>query len=113
MRVLVLCLISAMVFSIGCAGTPVTRGTPIESAKIEQLVPGTTNEGKVVEMFGNPAAKQPMDGGKVKYIYTYYQDVPKIWRKNIQQKSVLEVYLQDGIVQGYDLKRDGIGIARQ
>ncbi len=106
-------IVAIFVFSLGCAGAPQTRGTPIESAKIEQLVPGTTDEGKVVEMFGNPARKETGGNGQVKYIYSYYQDVPKIWRKNIQQKSLLEIYLQDGVVQRYDLKQDGIGIARQ
>ncbi|NWF53647.1 MAG: outer membrane protein assembly factor BamE [Syntrophaceae bacterium] len=107
MKFWMLLLIPAIAFSIGC-GKPIIMGTPIDKAKVEQLVPGTTSEAKVKEIFGQPEKTEMVSGGVTKYTYSYYEEQPRIFRKNVQIKHVLDVYTQKGVVQKYDLKREGV-----
>ena len=107
MRYLMFLLIPVIAFSIGC-GKPYIVGTPIEKAKVDQIVPGTTKEDKVVEMFGQPMKKEKTPTGEMKYIYGYYEEYPKFWTKNIRHKTTLEIFTKDGVVQKYDLKREGV-----
>jgi outer membrane protein assembly factor BamE (lipoprotein component of BamABCDE complex) len=107
MRFWMLLLIPVIAFSIGC-GKPIIQGMPIDKAKLEQLVPGKTPEGKVTEVFGQPYKKEMVSGDTTKYTYTYYEEHPRIWTKNVQVKQVLDVYTKGGVVEKYDLKKEGI-----
>ncbi len=106
MRFWMLLLIPVIAFSIGCA--PTIMGTPIDKAKLEQIVPGKTPEGKVTEVFGQPYKKEMVSGDTTKYTYTYYEEHPRIFRKNVQIKQVLDVYTQKGTVLKYDLRKEGV-----
>jgi outer membrane protein assembly factor BamE (lipoprotein component of BamABCDE complex) len=108
MRFWMLLLIPVIAFSIGC-GKPIIVGTPIDKAKVEQIVPGTTSEAKVVELFGQPLKTEMVSGGLTKHTFSYYEEHPRIIRKNVQVKEVLEVYTQGGVVQKYDLRKEGVG----
>ena len=107
MKYLMILLALVIAFSLGCA-KPYMVGTPIDRAKLDQLVPGTTPESKVTELFGQPQKKEQMGMGQTKYVYSYYEEIPKFWTKNIQRKTILEVLTQGGVVQKYDLKREAI-----
>ena len=107
MRYLMLLLIFVIAFSVGCA-KPYIVGTPIEKARVDQIVPGTTQEYKVIEMFGQPAKKEMTGAGETKYVYSYYEEMPRFWSKNIQHKRTFEVFTKGGVVQKYNFKREGI-----
>ena len=107
MKYLMALLILVIAFSLGCA-KPYMVGTPIERAKLDQLVPGTTPDSKVMELFGKPEKQEQMSTGQTKLVYSYYEEIPKFWTKNIQRKTILEVLTQGGVVQKYDLKREAI-----
>ena len=62
MKYWMLVLIPVVALSIGCA--PTIMGTPIDRAKLDQIVPGTTTDAKVMEVFGQPFKKE-MVAGKV------------------------------------------------
>jgi outer membrane protein assembly factor BamE (lipoprotein component of BamABCDE complex) len=100
-------LIPVIAFSIGC-GKPIIQGTPIDKAKLEQIVPGTTSEAKVTELFGQPFKTEMVSGGVTKKTYSYFEEHPRIFRKNVQIKHILDVYSQGGVVQKYDLKKEGV-----
>ncbi len=110
MKWFVLVLIAVIAFSFGCA-KPYTLGVPIERAKVDQIVPGTTPELKVIEIFGPPEKKEATKGGGIKYVYNSFKDDPRVWSKSIQRKSILELYIREGIVQGYELKSESINLA--
>jgi outer membrane protein assembly factor BamE (lipoprotein component of BamABCDE complex) len=105
MKSWMLLLIPAIAFSIGCS--TVTMGTPIDKAKVEQIVPGTP-EGKVVEVFGQPFKKEMVSADTTKYVYTYYEEQPRFFRKNLQVRETLEIYTKGGKVEKYDFKKEGI-----
>jgi hypothetical protein len=73
MRFWMLLLIPVIAFSIGC-GKPIIVGTPIDKAKVEQIVPGTTSEAKVVELFGQPLKTEMVSGGLTKHTFSYYKE---------------------------------------
>jgi outer membrane protein assembly factor BamE (lipoprotein component of BamABCDE complex) len=110
MKYLVLLLVPVIAFSLGCA-KPYMIGTPVDRAKLDQLVPGTTPDSKVVELLGQPEKKEQMSMGQTKYVYSYYEEIPKFWTKTVQRKTILEVLTQGGVVQKYDLKREAIDSA--
>ena len=112
MKYLLILMIPLMVFSVGC-GKAYTVGTPIEKAKVDQIVPGTTSEANVVEMFGQPAKKETVAPGGMKYVYNYYSEEPKVWTKNVVQKTRLEVFTKDGVVQRYEIKKEGVDSVSQ
>jgi outer membrane protein assembly factor BamE (lipoprotein component of BamABCDE complex) len=107
MKYWLLVLVPVMAFTLGC-GKPSIMGTPIDKAKLEQMVPGTTKEEKVTEVFGQPFKTEMVEGGMTKYIYTYYEEYPRIFRKNKVNKQTLELYTRGGLVQKYDLKNEGV-----
>jgi outer membrane protein assembly factor BamE (lipoprotein component of BamABCDE complex) len=107
MKFWMLLLIPVIAFSIGC-GQPYIVGTPIEKAQLDQIVPGTTTEGKVVELFGQPLKKEKVSADTTKYVYSYYEEQPRVWTKNIRIKHTLDVYAKGGVVQKYDLKKEGV-----
>jgi outer membrane protein assembly factor BamE (lipoprotein component of BamABCDE complex) len=107
MKCLLLLLIPVMAFSIGC-GMPYTVGTPLDKAKVDQIIPGTTSEDKVVEMLGQPTKKEIVGEGQMKYVYIYYSVEPKFWVKDVERKTALEVLTQNGVVQKYEFKREGV-----
>jgi len=107
MRFWMLLLIPVIAFSIGC-GKPIIQGTPIDKAKLEQIVPGTTSEAKVAEILGPPFKTEMVSGGVTKSTYSYYEEHPRIFRKNVQIKHVLDVYSQKGVVLKYDLRKEGV-----
>ena len=112
MKYLLFLLIPVIAFSIGC-GQAYRVGTPIDKAKVDQIIPGTTSEDKVVEILGQPAKKETVGAGQMKYVYNYYSVEPRIWNKDVQQKAALEVITKDGVVQKYELKRESIDSAAQ
>ena len=107
MKFWMLLLIPVIAFSIGC-GQPYIVGTPIEKAQLDQIVPGTTTEGKVVEVFGQPFKKEAVSADTTKYVYTYFEEQPRVWTKNIVTKHTLEVYAKGGMVEKYDMKKESI-----
>jgi len=107
MKYWMLVLIPIMAFAIGCA--PTIMGTPIDRAKLDQIVPGTTTDAKVMEVFGQPFKKEMVAGDMNKYTYTYFEEYFRFFRKNKVNKQTLEVYTKGGMVQKYNLKNEGIG----
>ncbi len=107
MKSLLLLLILVMAFSIGCA-KPYMVGTPVDKAKVDQIVPGTTSEDKVVAVLGQPAQKETVGAGQMKYVYNYFSVEPRFWTKDIERKTTLEVLTQNGVVQKYEFKREGV-----
>ena len=107
MKYLWFLLIPVMAFSIGC-GKSYMVGTPLDRAKVDQIIPGTTSEDKVVEMLGQPAKKETVGAGQMKYVYNYFSIEPRFWTKDVERKTSLEVLTQNGVVQRYDFKREGI-----
>ncbi len=112
MRYLLLLLIPVVALSFACA-KPYVIGTPIDKAKLDQIVPGTTKEGKIMEMFGQPAKKETTSSGETKYVYSAYTTTPKFWSKDVQEKTVLEIYTDKGVVRKYDVKREGVNSVSQ
>jgi len=108
MKYWMLVLVPVIAFSIGC-GKPITMGTPIDKAKLEQLVPGKTPEAKVTELFGQPFKKEIVSGDMAKYTYTYYEEHPRIFREDVWTKQILNVYTQGGLVLKYDLRKESTG----
>jgi hypothetical protein len=107
MKYWMLVLIPVVALSIGCA--PTIMGTPIDRAKLAQIVPGTTTDAKVMEVFGQPFKTETVAGDTTKYTYTYFEEYFRFFRKNKVNKQTLDVYTQRGMVQKYDLKNEGIG----
>ena len=112
MKYLLLLLIPVLAFSIGCE-KPYMVGTPLDKAKVDQIVPGTTSEAKVVEMFGQPAKKETLGTGETKYVYNYFTEEPRFWTKNIVRKTALEIFTKEGVVQKYEYKREGVDSVSQ
>jgi len=112
MRYLMLILIPLMAASIGCS-QPYLVGTPIEKAKVDQIVPGTTPENRVVEMFGQPEKKEMTSAGETKYVYSCFEEVPRIWTKDQVRKNILEVYSKNGVVEKYAFTREGVNSVNQ
>ena len=110
MKYWVLVLVAVMALSLGC-GKPYMSGTPIDKAKLGQIVPGTTPEAKVTEIFGQPFKKEMVEGDMTKYTYTYFEDQPRFWMKNKRIKQTLDIYTRGGMVQKYDLKNEGVEAA--
>ena len=107
MKYWMLVLIPVIALSVGCA--PTIMGTPIDKAKLDQLVPGSTTDAKVTEILGEPFKKEMVAGDMTKYTYTYFEEYPRVFRKNKVGKQTLEVYTKGGMVQKYDLKNEGVG----
>ena len=112
MKYLLLLLIPVIAFSIGC-GKPYMVGTPLDKTKVDQIIPGTTSENKVVEMLGQPATKETVGAGQMKYVYNYFSVEPRFWTKDVRRKTALEVITKDGVVQRYELKRESIDSVSQ
>jgi len=107
MKSLKLLVILWVALGLGC-GTPYIVGKPIDKAKVDQIVPGTTTESKVVELFGQPTKTESVATGETKYIFSYFEEQPRIWTKNKVIKQTLEVYTRNGVVQKYELKKEGV-----
>jgi hypothetical protein len=112
MRYLMFLLIPVMAVSIGC-GNAYIVGTPIEKAKVDQIVPGATPENKVVEMFGQPEKKEMTPAGETKYAYSYFEEIPHFWTKDEVSKNTLEVYTKNGVVAKYDFRNEGVSSVGQ
>ena len=112
MKYLLFVLIAALAFSLGC-GKPYTVGTPFDRAKVDQIVPGKTTEDNVVQMFGQPSAKETTGAGETRYVYSYFRAVPKFWSKDTEEKTNLEVYSRNGVVQRYEVRKEGINQVRE
>jgi hypothetical protein len=107
MKYAILLLVLLISFSFGC-GKPYMVGKPIEKAKLDQIVPGTTPEAKITEMFGNPEKKEMMGGGQMKYVYSYFYGEPRFWTLDVMEKTTLEVITKNGVVVKYDLNKQTI-----
>ena len=107
MKYLLLMLIPVIAFSIGC-GKPYVVGTPLDKAKLDQIIPGATSEDKVVEILGQPAMKETVGAGQMKSVYNYFSVEPRFWTKDVERKNTLEVFTKDGVVQRYEMKREGV-----
>ena len=112
MRYLMLLLIPLIAASVGC-GKAYFVGSPIEKAQVDQIVPGTTPENKIVEMFGQPEKKEMTSAGETKYVYSYFEELPKIWTKDQVQKNILEVYSKNGVVEKYSFRRESVNSVSQ
>jgi len=107
MRYLMLILIPLMAVSLGCSQSYMV-GTPVQKAQVDQIVPGTTPESKVVEMFGQPEKREMTSSGETKYVYSYFEETPRFWMKDAVRKNILEVYSKNGVVERYDFRREGV-----
>ena len=112
MKYLLVLLIPVIAFSIGC-GKPYVVGTPLDKAKLDQIIPGVTSEDKVVEILGQPAMKESVGAGQMKSVYNYFSVEPNFWAKDDEQKNTLEVFTKDGVVQRYEMKRERVGSVSQ
>ena len=111
MKYLLILMIPLMVFSVGC-GKAYTVGTPIEKSQVDQIVPGTP-EAKVTQVFGQPFKTEKVSADTTKYVYTYYDEQPRVWTKNIVTKHTLEVYAKGGVVQRYEIKKENVDSVSQ
>jgi outer membrane protein assembly factor BamE (lipoprotein component of BamABCDE complex) len=110
-KYLLFLLIPVLVFAFGC-GKPYYIGTPIEKGKMDQIVPGKTTESQLTGMLGQPTTKETLKTGETRYAYSYFEEHPRFWSKDIVYKSTLEVFAKNGVVQRYDFKREGVDSAR-
>jgi outer membrane protein assembly factor BamE (lipoprotein component of BamABCDE complex) len=110
-KYLLLVLIPVLAFAIGC-GKPYFIGTPIEKSKMDQIVPGKTSESQLTQMFGQPTTKETLRTGETRYAYSYFEQHPRFWSKDVVYKSTLEIFAKNGVVQRYDFKREGVDSAR-
>jgi outer membrane protein assembly factor BamE (lipoprotein component of BamABCDE complex) len=108
-KYLLFALIPVIALAIGC-GKPYFIGTPIDKSKVDQIVPGTTTEAKLIEMFGQPASKDTV-AGEIRYTYSHYENHPKFWMKDVVYKSTLQVFAKNGVVQRYDFRKEGVDSA--
>jgi outer membrane protein assembly factor BamE (lipoprotein component of BamABCDE complex) len=106
MRYVAILLILLLGLTFSCA--TITQGKPIDRAKMNQLMAGQTKVEKVVEVFGQPDKVERLATGEEKYTYRYYQEIPRILRKNEITKQQLDVIVGDGVVKKYDLAEEGV-----
>jgi outer membrane protein assembly factor BamE (lipoprotein component of BamABCDE complex) len=107
MRYLGISVVVLVALTFGCAEM-VVQGKAIDRAKMNQLVLGQTETGKVVEVFGKPDSIEKMAGGGEKYVYQYYQLRPRLFRVDETVKERLDITIQDNRVQGYNLTAEGV-----
>jgi outer membrane protein assembly factor BamE (lipoprotein component of BamABCDE complex) len=107
MKYLAISVVVLVALTLGCAEM-VVQGKAIDRAKMNQLVLGQTETGKVVEIFGKPDSVEKMAGGGEKYVYKYYQMKPHIFRLDEVVKQRLDITIQDNRVQRYDLTAEGV-----
>lgn len=108
MRYVAILLMLLLGLTFSCAQT-ITQGRPIDRAKMNQLVAGQTKVEKVVGVFGQPDKVERLATGEEKYIYRYYQEIPRVWTKNEIVKEQLDIIIGDGLVKKYDLSAEGVG----
>ena len=106
MRYVVILLVLLLGLTFSCA--TITQGRPIDRAKMNQLIAGQTKVEKVVEVFGQPDQVEKLAAGEEKYIYRYYQEIPRIVRKNEITKEQLDIIVANGVVKKYDLAKEGV-----
>lgn len=107
MRYLAIAVFVLVALTFGCAEM-VVQGKAIDRAKMNQLVPGQTGTGKVVEVFGKPDRVEKIASGGEKYVYQYYQMRPHIFKLDEVVKQRLDITIQDNRVQRYDLSAEGV-----
>lgn len=113
MRILSLLLVLMLVFTLACA-PKIIEGRKIDPTKVKQLVAGTTNANKVVELLGPPSKSETLPDGDTLYIYTYRTEDPHWWTVDDIYSQRLEVTLHKGIVKDYRFTQEEKGaILRQ
>ncbi len=108
MRTLSPLLVLMLVFTFACA-PKIIEGRKIDSTKVKQLVAGTTNVNKVVELLGAPAKTENLPDGDTLYIYTYRTEDPHWWRMDDIHSQRLEITLHKGIVKDYKFTQEEKG----
>jgi len=100
MRILSLLLVLMLAFTFACA-PKIIEGRKIDSAKVKQLVAGTTSVNKVVELLGAPSKTENLPDGDVLYVYTYLTEDPHWWTVDDIHGQRLEITLHKGLVKDY------------
>jgi outer membrane protein assembly factor BamE (lipoprotein component of BamABCDE complex) len=99
-------LVLLLAFIFGCAPT-IIEGRKIDSAKLKQLMPGTSQTQKVEELFGKPDKVENLPTGEQMYVYGFELKNRHWWTTEEADKQKLEVTLKDGVVQTYKLRTEG------
>jgi outer membrane protein assembly factor BamE (lipoprotein component of BamABCDE complex) len=106
MRYISVTLVLLLAFIFGCAPT-IIEGRKIDSAKLKQLMPGTSQTQKVEELFGKPDKVENLPAGEQMYVYGFELKNRHWWTTEEADKQKLEVTLKDGVVQTYKLRTEG------
>lgn len=106
MRYISLSLVLLLAFIFGCAPM-IIEGRKIDSAKLKQLMPGTSQTQKVEELFGKPDKVENLPTGEQMYVYGFELKNRHWWTTEEADKQKLEVTLKDGVVQTYKLRTEG------
>ena len=106
MRYISVTLVLLLAFIFGCAPT-IIEGRKIDSAKLKQLMPGTSQTQKVEELFGKPDKVENLPTGEQMYVYGFELKNRHWWTTEEADKQKLEVTLKDGVVQTYKLRTEG------
>jgi outer membrane protein assembly factor BamE (lipoprotein component of BamABCDE complex) len=85
----------------------IIEGRKIDSAKLKQLMPGTSQTQKVEELFGKPDKVENLPTGEQMYVYGFELKNRHWWTTEEADKQKLEVTLKDGVVQTYKLRTEG------
>jgi outer membrane protein assembly factor BamE (lipoprotein component of BamABCDE complex) len=85
----------------------IIEGRKIDSAKLKQLMPGTSQTQKVEELFGKPDKVENLPAGEQMYVYGFELKNRHWWTTEEADKQKLEVTLKDGVVQTYKLRTEG------
>ena len=99
MRYLSIALVLLLALAVGCAKT--IEGKKIDGTMTKQLLAPGTNEGKVVQMFGEPQQKEQLPNGETKYIYYYRERSRLLGNVDPNSQQRLEVFLKSDAVQRY------------
>jgi len=106
MRYISVTLVLLLAFIFGCAPT-IIEGRKIDSAKLKQLMPGTSQTQKVEELFGKPDKVENLPTGEQMYVYGFELKNRHWWTTEEADNQKLEVTLKDGVVQTYKLRTEG------
>ena len=99
MRYLSLVLVLLLVLAVGCG--KIIEGKKIDASMTKQIMRPGTDEGKVVQMFGEPQQKENLPNGETKYIYYYRESHRMLWHSPPKDQERLEVFLKGNEVQRY------------
>lgn len=108
-------LCAALLMFTGCALSPIEQssGTPIDSAKVAQIIKGKTTRAEVEALLGRPDQTSLVADGRRMMVYNYQATSAKVndaimpWnlRANVSMRmQTLQIFLsKDGVVEDFEL----------